>query len=314
MKFLLSRCSLSPTRAPCRRSTIFGVPRTASAGRGRLISAALAGRHLVRSGSDFVVVSARCRSTTAASTRTNHRRRSAHSIPRNGLPGGAPEHSITRFANAVSPPLPFALMWWISHQDGGRVQPGWAQPRSRAVTARRSPSGTVRACAPDVQRLPGPVQHDGDDAGVAAQPAQLGRGAGCRRSRGRRRGPGSAGPRAGSARSRAAAAHRRRGRRWCRRGRRPTRRPRPWPRPGAAPAAGGRRRSAGRIWRRSGRRSGRTWRRRSNRPFNHPPAVRVPGQAQFVAARAGRGRRVRAPSWSSRSSSVAPQSRSTVGV
>ena len=28
------------------------------------------------------------------------------------------------------------MMWWTSHQDGGRLQPGCAQPRSRAVTAR----------------------------------------------------------------------------------------------------------------------------------------------------------------------------------
>ena len=66
------------------------------------------------------------------------------------------EQSITRFDSAVSPPSSHSWMWWISHQDGGRVQPGWAQPRSRAVTARRIPSGTVRAWRPTSNGWPTP--------------------------------------------------------------------------------------------------------------------------------------------------------------
>jgi hypothetical protein len=57
-------------------------------------------------------------------------------------------HTITQLCRAVSPPSSHGLMWWTSHQDGGRPQPGCSQPRPRAATARRSPSGMVRVLRP----------------------------------------------------------------------------------------------------------------------------------------------------------------------
>ena len=57
-------------------------------------------------------------------------------------------HSMTRLDTSVSPPHSHGTMWWHSHHDGGRSHPGCAQPRSRAATARRSPSGMVRVARP----------------------------------------------------------------------------------------------------------------------------------------------------------------------
>ena len=61
-----------------------------------------------------------------------------------------------------------------SHHDAGRSQPG-AHPRSRAATARRSPSGIVRVARPTSSGWPATVQHDRHDGRVAAQhPQRLG--------------------------------------------------------------------------------------------------------------------------------------------
>ena len=55
---------------------------------------------------------------------------------------GLAQHDAAR-ERGLSPSA-HGVTWCTSHQDGGRPQPGCAQPRSRAATARRSPSGMVR--------------------------------------------------------------------------------------------------------------------------------------------------------------------------
>ena len=61
----------------------------------------------------------------------------------------------------------FAPAWWA----------GAAGVGTTAVAGGDRPAHPVRdgaGLAPDIQWLPDPVQHDGDDSGVAAEPAQLG--------------------------------------------------------------------------------------------------------------------------------------------
>ncbi len=78
--------------------------------------------------------------------------------------------SSTRLVIAVGPPSAQCSMWCPSHQAAGRSQPGNAQPRSRAISARRIPVGNGVAGPPDVQRLPGRAEQDGDELGVAGHP------------------------------------------------------------------------------------------------------------------------------------------------
>ena len=63
-------------------------------------------------------------------------------------------HNRTQLARAVSPPSCHGWMWWTSHQLGGRPQR--AQPPSRAITARRRPSGTTRVARPTSSGRPWP--------------------------------------------------------------------------------------------------------------------------------------------------------------
>ena len=62
--------------------------------------------------------------------------------------------SMTQFSTDVSPSSSQGSTWWISHQDGGRPQR--AQPRSRAATARRMPSGTTLVRRPTSSGWPRP--------------------------------------------------------------------------------------------------------------------------------------------------------------
>ncbi|HZG91005.1 MAG TPA: hypothetical protein VEZ42_12405, partial [Pseudonocardia sp.] len=70
-------------------------------------------------------------------------------------------HNITRLSRRVAPPRAHSRMWWISDHDRGRSHPWWAQPRSRAVTARRSPSGIERVARPTSRGCPAPFNTTG---------------------------------------------------------------------------------------------------------------------------------------------------------
>ena len=163
----------------------------------------------------------------------------------------------------------------------------------------------------DIQRLTRAVQDDRHDRRVAAQHPQRLRRQRSRRSRGRRRAPGSPGPPAGPARSRAAGARRTPGPSTGR-GRARTRTRRPGPRPAAARPGGRRRRSAASPSRRSRWRSRRTSRRRRTGPSagRHRMRSRVRNSSLTCADGRSSGS---APSWSSASTSAAPQACSSEG-
>ena len=63
-------------------------------------------------------------------------------------------HNITRLLISVGPPCCHSTTWCTSAHEGGRSQPGKAQPRSRAATARRKPSGMVRVARPTSSGCP----------------------------------------------------------------------------------------------------------------------------------------------------------------
>ena len=76
-------------------------------------------------------------------------------------------------ASEVSPHSSHGTMWWTPHQDGDRSQPGCAHPRSRAVTARRTPSGTVRVTRPMSRGRPAPFSTIGTTAASQASIRRL---------------------------------------------------------------------------------------------------------------------------------------------
>ena len=114
-------------------------------------------------------VSGRGRSRVAAGTRVSLDQVGPASRG-GGWCGGGVRRAATRLVIAVGPPSAQCSMWWPSHQAAGRSQPGNAQPRSRAISARRIPDRNGVAGPPDVQGLPGRAEQDGDELGVAGDP------------------------------------------------------------------------------------------------------------------------------------------------